>query len=157
MMTKAIVYCEGAFNTPNGKTAHGLVRFTERYQVLCVIDSHYTGKDAREVLDGKKTGIPIVANLKEALQVAAQHGGADTFVVGLAPDGGRLPAPAKEVVREAITQCLNVDSGLHDFLSEDPALVALAKEKGVRIRDIRNPQTEKTFTSLVVKLKKWIA
>ncbi len=21
---KALVYCEGAFNTPNGKTAHGL-------------------------------------------------------------------------------------------------------------------------------------
>ena len=28
---RALVYCEGAFNTPNGKTAHGLVRFTERY------------------------------------------------------------------------------------------------------------------------------
>ena len=143
MMTKAIVYCEGAFNTPNGKTAHGLVRFTERYQVLCVIDSLYAGKDARAVLDGKKTGIPIVANLKEALQVAAQHGGADNFVVGLAPDGGRLPAPAKEVVREAITNSLNVDSGLHDFLSDDPALVALAKEKGVRIRDIRKPPDRK--------------
>ena len=142
-MTKAIVYCEGAFNTPNGKTAHGLVRFTERYQVLCVIDSQYAGKDAREILDGKKTGIPVVANLKEAFHIAAQHGGADTFVVGLAPDGGRLPAPAKEVVREAITHRLNVDSGLHDFLSDDPTLVALAKEKGVRIRDIRKPPDRK--------------
>jgi uncharacterized NAD-dependent epimerase/dehydratase family protein len=142
-MTKAIVYSEGAFNTPNGKTAHGLVRFTERYQVLCVIDSHYAGKDAREILDGKKTGIPVVANLKEALNVAKQHGGAESFVVGLAPDGGRLPAPAKEVVREAITNGLNVDSGLHDFLSDDPVLVALAKEKGVRIRDIRKPPDRK--------------
>ena len=61
-MKKAIVYCEGAFNTPNGKTAHGLVRFTERYTVLCVIDSHYSGKDAREVLDGKHGHIPVVAN-----------------------------------------------------------------------------------------------
>ena len=42
----AIVYCEGFFNTPEGKTAHGLVRFTERYRVLSVIDSRYAGQDA---------------------------------------------------------------------------------------------------------------
>ena len=52
---KAIVYCAGAFNTPSGKTAHGLVRFTERYQVLAVIDPIYAGKDARGVLDGVLT------------------------------------------------------------------------------------------------------
>ena len=52
----AIVYCQGAFNTPNGKTAHGLVRFTERYRILSVIDSKYAGKDAGEVLDGKHNG-----------------------------------------------------------------------------------------------------
>jgi len=142
-MTKAIVYCEGAFNTPNGKTAHGLVRFTERYEVLCVIDSNYAGKDAREILDGKKSGIPVVGNFLDALSIAKQYGGADTFVVGLAPDGGRLPSSAKEVVRHAIADGLNVDSGLHDFLSDDPELVALAKEKGVRIHDIRKPPERK--------------
>ena len=40
----AIVYCEGGFGTTNGKTAHGLVRFTERYRVLSVIDSLFSGK-----------------------------------------------------------------------------------------------------------------
>jgi uncharacterized NAD-dependent epimerase/dehydratase family protein len=143
MMTKAIVYCEGAFNTPNGKTAHGLVRFTERYEVLCVIDSHYAGKDAREVLDGKNTGIPVVKDLDEALRIAESKGGAESFVIGLAPDGGRLPAPAKEVVRKAIEHGLNVDSGLHDFLSDDPSLTELARQKGVRIRDIRKPPERK--------------
>lgn len=48
----AIVYCEGAFATTNGKTAHGLVRRTKRYRVLSVIDSRHRGKDAGEVLDG---------------------------------------------------------------------------------------------------------
>src|SRR6187402_1773247 len=122
-MKKAIVYCEGAFNTPNGKTAHGLVRFTERYTVLCVIDSHYAGKDAREILDGKHGHIPVVANFKEGLALANTKGGADNFVIGLAPDGGRLPAEAKEVVKEALANGLNVDSGLHDFLSDDPFLM----------------------------------
>ena len=49
---KALVYAAGAFNTPNGKTAHGLVRFTERYEVVGVIDHVYAGHDAGEI-DGR--------------------------------------------------------------------------------------------------------
>ena len=142
-MTKAIVYCQDAFNTPNGKTAHGLVRFTERYDVLCIIDSNYAGQDARGVLDGIKTGIPVVRNFNEAQSIANVKGGADAFVIGLAPDGGRLPSEAREVVRSAIEAGLHVDSGLHDFLSDDPSLSSLAKEKDVRIRDIRKPPDRK--------------
>lgn len=140
---KAIVYCAGAFNTPNGKTAHGLVRFTERYEVLAVIDPRYAGKDAREVLDGVKTGIPVVNDLDEALEVAKKRGGADVFVVGLAPDGGRLPDAAREVVKHAVGLGLDVDSGLHDFLSDDPVISDLAHEKGVKLKDIRKPPERK--------------
>ena len=50
---KALVYADGAFNTPNGKTAHGLVRFTERYEVVGVIDHTYKGQDAGMVLDNR--------------------------------------------------------------------------------------------------------
>jgi uncharacterized NAD-dependent epimerase/dehydratase family protein len=139
----AIVYCAGAFNTPNGKTAHGLVRFTERYTVLAVIDPHYAGKDARGVLDGVMTGIPVVEDLGEALEVAEKHGGTQVFVIGLAPDGGRLPDEARQVVKDAIRKGLHVDSGLHDFLSDDPDITTLAKEKGVRMRDIRKPPERK--------------
>ncbi|MFH2042371.1 MAG: DUF1611 domain-containing protein, partial [Acidobacteriota bacterium] len=63
----ALVYCEGAFGTPNGKTAHGLVRRTERYKILGVIDSVRSGLDAGEVLDNRRSGIPIYGGLKEAL------------------------------------------------------------------------------------------
>lgn len=140
---KAIVYCGGAFNTPSGKTAHGLVRFTERYEVLAVIDAAYAGLDARHVLDGKITGIPIVNDLGEAMAVAGKKGGADVMVIGLAPDGGRLPDDAREVVKEAVQLGLDIDSGLHDFLSDDPVIAALALEKKVRIRDIRKPPDRK--------------
>mgnify|MGYP000941419955 CR=1 FL=1 len=139
----AIVYCAGAFNTPNGKTAHGLVRFTERYKVLAVIDPVYAGKDSRQVLDGKITGIPIVNDLAEALTVASHHGGAEVMVIGLAPDGGRLPDDAREIVKEAVRNGLHVDSGLHDFLSEDDAIAALAEAHHVRLRDIRKPPHRK--------------
>ncbi|MCB9208410.1 MAG: DUF1611 domain-containing protein [Ignavibacteriales bacterium] len=134
----AIVYCENAFNTPNGKTAHGLVRFTERYQVLSVIDSKYAGQDAGKVLDNKENGIPIYSNLKEAFEAAVNAKKNPThFVIGLAPDGGRLPESTKDVVKSALKKKLNVDSGLHDFLSEDKELKSLAAHNEVTIRDIR--------------------
>ena len=91
----AVVYAEGAFGTPSGKTAHGLVRQTRRYAVVAVLDSRHAGKDAGEVLDGKPSGIPIVGNLDQAFAAAKARGESLThLVIGLAPDGGRLPAAA---------------------------------------------------------------
>ncbi len=141
----AIVYCEGAFNTPNGKTAHGLVRFTQRYSVLSVIDSKHAGKDAGEVLDGRSSGISVYGSIAEAVAAARDTGRAAThLVIGIAPDGGRLEPSAREDVLRALETGLNVDCGLHDFLSEDVELAAAAKKNGVRITDVRKtPPREK--------------
>jgi len=136
----AIVYCEGAFATTNGKTAHGLVRRSRRYRVLSVVDSNHAGEDAGEVLDGRPSGIPVVADLDTAHGAAVAEDTCPThLVIGLAPDGGRLSVEAHADVIKAIDFGLSIDSGLHDFLSEDPELVALAAEKGVVLRDIRKP------------------
>lgn len=136
----AIVYCEGAFNTPNGKTAHGLVRFSRRYDIVAVVDTRYAGQDANFVLDGKAGGIPIVASVAAAVQTAkAAETPATHLVVGIAPDGGRLAPDARQDVMSAIGMQLNVDCGLHDFLSEDEEIARLAEEKGVTIRDVRKP------------------
>ncbi|MEE4256292.1 MAG: DUF1611 domain-containing protein [Bacteroidales bacterium] len=134
----AIVYCEGAYNTTNGKTAHGLVRYTERYNVVAVVDATFAGRDAGQVIDGIGNGIPIVASIKEAMSNA----GANAYhpshmVIGLAPDGGRLPKIARQAVMEAIALGLNIDCGLHDFLSDDPEIVSLAMNNKVSLRDIR--------------------
>ena len=83
----AIVYCEGAFNTPNGKTAHGLIRRTSRYKILSVIDSHYAGQDAGFVIDGKVKNIPIYASIEAAIDAARNS--TTHLVIGIAPDGGR--------------------------------------------------------------------
>ena len=131
----AIVYCQDSFNTPNGKTAHGLVRFTNRYDVLGVIDSNYAGRDARQVIDGKNGGIPVFVSLEDALGQLPER--PDYFVVGLAPDGGRLSQKGRSAVRQAIEAGMNIDSGLHDFISNDERLLAAAKHHGVMIRDIR--------------------
>jgi uncharacterized NAD-dependent epimerase/dehydratase family protein len=131
----ALILCEGAFGTGDGKTANGLVRHTERYRVAGVLDSRLAGRDAGEVLGGDARGIPIFASLPEALEKAADR--PTHLVIGLAPDGGRLPAAYRNVVVEALRAGMNVDSGLHQFLSDDPELSQLAKQHGATIRDVR--------------------
>lgn len=140
----AIIYCEGAFHTPNGKTAHGLVRFSRRYRVLAVVDSRYAGQDTGLVLDNRSNGIALFKNVQEA--VSAFRGGdlrATHLVVGLAPDGGRLSALAREHIKQSLALGLNVVCGLHDFLSEDPEMVKLAGQYGMRLQDVRRPPDRK--------------
>lgn len=135
---KALVYCDGAFNTPNGKTAHGLVRFTERYEIVGVLDSNYAGRDTGEVLDGKSNAIPIFATIEEAIaELSSSNNLPESLVIGLAPDGGRLPVEAKGTIKKALKMGWDVDSGLHDFLTDDAELTRLAKKYNCRIRDVR--------------------
>lgn len=136
----AIVYCEEAFNSPNGKTAHGLVRFTRRYRVMAVVDSTLAGQDAGRFLDGRPNSIPIVSSIEAGLKAASEAGAEAThLVIGLAPDGGRLEARHRKRIKRALELGLNLDSGLHDFLSEDPEFSRLARERGLTIRDVRKP------------------
>jgi uncharacterized NAD-dependent epimerase/dehydratase family protein len=137
---RAIVYCEGAFGTTNGKTAHGLVRRTARYEILSVVDSRHTGADAGAVLDDRPNGIPVCGSIDAALAAAETAGRAAThLVVGLAPDGGRLPPAARQEILAAVARGLNVDSGLHDFLTEDEEFTAAAAASGAVLRDVRKP------------------
>jgi uncharacterized NAD-dependent epimerase/dehydratase family protein len=150
----AIVYCEGAFNTPNGKTAHGLVRLSKRYTILSVLDSNYAGQDAGVVLDGTRNNIPVLASLEQAMEHANEKDLKPRyFVIGLAPDGGRMTPQVKQSVREAIRMNLNIDSGLHDFLAEDKDIVTLAKWHDVQLRDIRMPPDRKDLHFFSAKIE----
>jgi uncharacterized NAD-dependent epimerase/dehydratase family protein len=138
--THAIVYCEGAFTTTNGKTAHGLARRSEKFHILSVVDSTCAGRIVDEILEGAMPGIPVLPSLQEALDTAKRKGTpASTLIVGLAPDGGRLPPHARADILTAIDAGLDVVCGLHDFLSEDPEVASLAERKGTRIIDVRRP------------------
>ncbi len=137
---KSVVYCEGAFNTTYGKTAHGLVRFTKRYQIVAVIDSKYAGKDAGMVLDGSHKNIPVFASLAKALKYAEQQKiDLKYFIIGLATDGGKMNAKVKQAVKEAIRANLNIENGLHDFLNNDEEMINLANTHNIKLHDIRMP------------------
>ncbi|MGB9631222.1 MAG: DUF1611 domain-containing protein [Candidatus Methanodesulfokora sp.] len=133
-MRKAIILAEGYFGTTDGKTAHGLVRYSRKYEILGVIDSTLAGRDAGEVLDGVKRGIMIYSSLDEAL---ASCPDADTLIIGVATPGGFLPKEYKDIVKRAIMRGMNIVSGLHEFLSDDPELSSLARERNVEIVDVR--------------------
>jgi uncharacterized NAD-dependent epimerase/dehydratase family protein len=154
---KAIIYCDGAFRTPNGKTAHGLVRRTSRYEILSVVDSTCAGADAGRLLDGLSREIPVYEKIQRAVEAACKKREKPThLVIGMAPDGGRLSPQAREDVMKALGLGLHVDSGLHDFLSEDPELATLAAQQGVVIRDIRKCPPKKElhfFTGKIEEVK----
>ncbi|MFO1053439.1 MAG: DUF1611 domain-containing protein [Planctomycetota bacterium] len=134
--TAAVLTCD-LFATSSAKTAHGLVRGPCRYQVVAVIDAASAGVDAGVVLDGIPRGIPIVPNLDALLQSGPAP---QWLVVGVATSGGVLPADLRPILREALRRGISVVNGLHDFVVDDPQLVAAAAESGARIIDIRRPR-----------------
>ena len=122
-MESALVLCEGSFGETMGKTANGLVRYSKRYRIVGVLDSTKAGRDAGEVLDGRRNGIPIFAGVREALGKAAER--PTTVIVGVATFGGYIPKDFRPVIREAIEAGLSVAAGLHEYLSDDPEFVAI--------------------------------
>jgi len=134
-METALVLSEKAFGRTGGKTSHGLVRHSLRFKILGVIDSTKAGRDAGEVLDGKKNGIPIFKSVEQALDNLPKK--PDFLIVGVATVGGMLPKEFRPALREAIKHKINIISGLHEWLALDPEFSRLAKENSVTITDIR--------------------
>ncbi len=130
---KAIIYAEGRYQCADGKTAHGLVRHSKKYQIQCVIDSTAPEGDAGEILDGQNKNIPLHHDLKQALSSYD----ADTLIIGAVTDGGMLPSGYETAVTLALENRLDIVSGLHQFLSDDPDFKKLAHKNNCKIIDVR--------------------
>src|SRR4029453_17127789 len=120
----AVLLTAGLYATPNGKTAHGLVRGPSRFRILAIVDPAGAGHDGGELLDGRRRDIPIYATLEEALTAAGTR--PDFAVIGIATHGGVLTWELRTEVRAALDAGLGVVNGLHTFVSEDSELAALA-------------------------------
>lgn len=147
----AVVYCEANFGRIDGKTANGLVRHSEKYDILSVIDSEQVGRDTGEVLDGVVNGIPIRRDLADALA----HAGTvpDVFIFGIAPTSGLLSTHERGVVLEAMSHGMSIVNGLHEFLHDDPEFVAASAIHQVAMIDIRRPRAKKdlrTFSGRIL-------
>ena len=137
----AVVYCEANFGAIDGKTANGLVRHSEKYEILSVIDSEKAGRDSGVVLGETANAIPIYRDLADALA----HSGdvPDYFIYGMAPSSGMLSLRERGIVLTAIGHGMNVVNGLHEFLNDDPEFAAASAAMNVEIIDIRRPPSTK--------------
>ena len=124
-----LVLAEGFSGDPHyGKTARGVLRY-RRDDVVAVLDSTRAGE--------REDGLPVVGTVDEALGY-----GPTTALVGVATQGGRFPPEWMELLRACVEGGLDVENGLHVFLTDDPELVELARRHGAELRDLRRPPAD---------------
>jgi len=121
---KLLVLAEGRSGDPHfGKTARGVIRYAPQ-DVVCVLDSQ---SDA-----GEHEGFPLVRTVDDAMRYAPT-----TALVGVATQGGRFPPEWRALLEKCIHAGLDIENGLHEFLTDDDELTSLARKRGVELRDLR--------------------
>ena len=108
-----------------GKTMRGVVAYSP-HPTVAIVDSDRAGETYEQ--------IPIVASVEDGLAYEP-----DTALVGVATQGGLFPPAWRELLKESIAAGLNIENGLHEFLSDDPEMAKLASKHGVELRDLRKP------------------
>jgi uncharacterized NAD-dependent epimerase/dehydratase family protein len=127
---KAVILAEGKLGIFTAKTATCIIRYRTD-EVVAVIDSTRAGTTVQQHI---KVGgdIPVVGSVAETLKFAP-----DMLIIGIAPPGGGLPGEFRGHILDAIEADMNVLSGLHVFLGDDPELNAAAAKAGVTLTDLR--------------------
>lgn len=138
-MQTAIVLTHGMLREANAKTCHGLLRGSDRFRTVAVIDYAFAGQDAGEVLDGVRRDIPIFTSV-DAYFNDASAPQPDVCIVGVALAGGVLPHAFRAELAAAARQGCHLVNGLHTFLSDDPYFQDLADQCGIQITDVRKPR-----------------
>jgi uncharacterized NAD-dependent epimerase/dehydratase family protein len=139
-MNKAVIITAGRLDIDDAKTAHGLLRTSERFTIAAVVAAKNAGQDAGTVLDGRARSIPVYASVEEAVQA---HPDLRYCIVGVATPGGIFPESMLLVLQTAIQNRLHIINGLHDYLNDRPDFAALAAQYGVTLTDIRRPKGRK--------------
>lgn len=136
----AIVLTNGWLAHIEAKTCHGLLRGSDRFSVVAVVDKNHPGEDACKVSNvSNREAVPVYADIAEALEKLPER--PDFCIVGVAVHGGYLPDEIRQDLLFAAKQGISPVNGLHSFLSNDPEFLALAEEKNLEIIDVRKPRT----------------
>jgi uncharacterized NAD-dependent epimerase/dehydratase family protein len=151
MQSNAIVITGEYLDTISAKTAHGLIRGTDRFNIVAVIDSKHAGKDAGEVLDGKNRNIPVFASISDFARRGKEQ--AKFSIIGVATKGGVIPESMHLLLRESLEHGLGLINGLHEYISDIPDLASLAREKNLEIIDVRKPKKFKDLHFWSGKIK----
>ena len=125
-----LILAEGSFGPLSSKTANACIRYVPD-EVAAVLDSGTAGRTAQEVLGFGGT-IPVVADFASGMTYRP-----NALLIGIAPAGGQFPDAWRSIVCEALRAGLDVWSGLHTMLGDDPEFAALAAAAGATILDLR--------------------
>ena len=134
----AFVYSGGLLDEIHAKTAHGLLRYSERFSILGMLDQKFEGRGSDEIISNCKLNTPIYKDFETACQSLNQK--PDFLVIGVAFGGGKLPNEHRQVVVDALNKGVNVVCGLHEVLGDDPDFKIIAEQNGAEIFDIRKPK-----------------
>lgn len=129
---RVLLLTDGHLGVFTSKTATCILRYRPR-DVVAILDRNEAGRDPADIV-GVGRGIPIVGSVAEAMAYAPR-----SLLIGIAPAGGALPDDWRQFIREAIERGLDVISGLHLMLADDPEFAPLARGHGVTIHDVRRP------------------
>lgn len=149
----ALVYCEKEFGLVDGKTAAGLVRHSETYTIVGILDSSLAGQDAGEALGDQKNNIPIFASLDESLSNLLAV--PDCYIYGKAPLDTYISIEERFLILEAMEKGMDIINGLHQFFSEDQEFAQMAVQCDIQITDIRKPpklEDSHVFTGHISKV-----
>ena len=129
---RLVILTEG-YGIDDAKTATGVIRYGSD-DIVAVLDSTMVGRNVSESQPGHD--IPFVGRLSDALDRPVRP---DGLLLGIAPTGGKLPPAWRSIILEAIDAGLDIHSGLHQFLAEDPEFAGAAARTGSRLIDYRRP------------------
>jgi uncharacterized NAD-dependent epimerase/dehydratase family protein len=129
---RILLLTDGHLGVFTSKTATCLLRYCPD-EVVALLDGVHAGGDPADVV-GVGQGIPVVGAVGEAMKHEPT-----CLVIGISPPGGELPTSWRAILRDAIGAGLDIVSGLHVMLGDDPELGPLARERGVSIHDVRRP------------------
>jgi uncharacterized NAD-dependent epimerase/dehydratase family protein len=149
--SNAIVITAGYLDSNSGKTAHGLIRGSDRFNIIGVIDHKHPGKDAGEVLDGRKRDIPVYASIEEFAKSSQEP--AKYCIIGVATKGGVIPDTLRAILKDALIHGYGLVNGLHEYISEIPELADFARSRGLEIIDVRKPKKFKDLHFWSGKIK----
>jgi uncharacterized NAD-dependent epimerase/dehydratase family protein len=138
MMGSACILTNGKLDHIDAKTAHGLIRGTERFDIIGVVDAAHAGRDAGEVIDGRTRNIMVYSSIADLLDQSPAK--PEFAIVGVALSGGVLPADWHRTIIETLERGISIVNGLHQPLGDNPDFKAAALKHQATIQDIRKPR-----------------
>ncbi len=84
-------------------------------------------------------GCQVSLGLPELTPESAADAGAGSFVIGVAPAGGRIPESWAPILRRAAEAGLDVVSGMHTPLAEIAGLEEVSRRTGAALVNVRAP------------------